>query len=135
MIAWDESLSIGVKAIDDQHRAIINLVNTLEANKNGGDEVAAANTLRFLRNYLNEHFAAEIELMRRHGYPKLDEHHEQHEQFVNHVIFFEIEKAFDAPPAELLTGVLAFLKEWCLCHISKEDKALGEFLKDQASCA
>jgi len=135
MIEWDASLSIGVEAIDAQHRAIVGLINALETEKDSGDDTAANNSLCFLRKYLNDHFAMEADLMLDRGYPGLEEHREQHEQFVNHVIFFEIEKAFNVASGELLTAVLAFLKEWFFNHIAKEDKALGEFLKAQAESA
>ena len=132
MIAWDDSLAVGVDEIDAQHQSIIALINDLAARKNQADETAAAQALHFLRNYLHDHFELETELMLDMGYPDLEAHRQQHELFVNHIIFFEIEKEFGVVSEQMLADILAFLKEWFLSHIQHEDKALGRFVRTQA---
>ena len=132
MIAWDESLAVGVAEIDAQHQAIIRLINGLAARQGQAEEADAAKALAFLRAYLHDHFDLETELMLDLGYPELDAHRQQHELFANHVIFFEIEKEFGVVSEQMLADILAFLKEWFFSHITKEDKALGEFVRVQA---
>lgn len=132
MIAWDESLAVGVTEIDEQHQAIIRLINDLAAKQGQAEDADAAKALTFLRAYLHDHFDLETELMLDLGYPELDAHRQQHELFANHVIFFEIEKEFGVVSEQMLADILVFLKEWFLSHITKEDKALGEFVRTQA---
>lgn len=132
MIAWDESLAVGVTEIDEQHQAIIRLINDLADRQEEADEAATAKALAFLRAYLHDHFDLETELMLDLGYPELEAHRQQHELFANHVIFFEIEKEFGVVSEQMLTDILAFLREWFISHITKEDKALGEFVRTQA---
>jgi hemerythrin len=133
MIAWDPSLSIGIQEIDEQHQAIVGLINELEANKDSHDPAVAVDALRFLRQYLNEHFDLECELMLDLCYPHLESHKQQHELFINHVIFFEIENEFGVVTAVMLGDILAFLKDWFVSHIATEDKALGEFVRTRAT--
>ena len=132
MIAWDESLAVGVAEIDEQHQSIIRLINDLAARQGQTEEADAAKALAFLRAYLHDHFDLETELMLDLGYPDLDAHRQQHELFANHVIFFEIEKEFGVVSEQMLADILGFLKEWFISHITKEDKALGEFVRTQA---
>ncbi|OLN31264.1 Methyl-accepting chemotaxis protein [Desulfovibrio sp. DV] len=132
MIAWDESLAVGVDEIDAQHQSIIALINDLATRKNQADEATTTQALHFLRNYLHDHFELETELMLDMGYPDLEAHRQQHELFVNHIIFFEIEKEFGVVSEQMLADILAFLKDWFLSHIQREDKALGRFVRTQA---
>lgn len=132
MMTWDESLAVGVAEIDEQHQSIIRLINELAARQGQAEEADAAKTLAFLRAYLHDHFDLETELMLDLGYPGLDAHRQQHELFANHVIFFEIEKEFGVVSEQMLADILVFLKDWFLSHITKEDKALGEFVRTQA---
>ena len=132
MIAWDDSLAVGIDEIDAQHKSIIALINELAAHKKQPDEAAAAQALNFLRSYLHDHFELETELMLDMAYPDLEAHRQQHELFVNHVIFFEIEKEFGVVSEQMLTDILDFLKDWFLSHIQLQDKALGRFVHSQA---
>lgn len=132
MIAWDPSLSIGIQEIDQQHQAIIGLINELEAQQGSHDLTIADKALRFLREYLNSHFDLEYELMLDLGYPELERHQQQHELFINHVIFFEIENEFGVVTAVMLRDILAFLQDWFFRHIDTEDRALGAFVRNQA---
>jgi len=131
MIEWDDSLSVGIEEIDSQHKSIITLINELEARKGQGDDAATAKALRFLRSYLHEHFDLETELMLDLGYPGRDAHQQHHELFVNHVIFFEIEKEFGMVSEQMLADILDFLRDWFLNHIKREDRKLGEFARSR----
>ena len=131
MIAWDDALTVGIAEIDSQHKSIIALINDLEALKGQGDDIAAAKALQFLRSYLHDHFEMEAELMLDLVYPGRAAHQQQHEQFVNHVIFFEIEKEFGVVSEQMLSDILAFLTEWFLTHITQEDRLLGAFARAQ----
>ncbi len=132
MIQWDASLAVGVTEIDEQHQAIIRLINDLASRQGQAEEADAAKALAFLRAYLHDHFDLETELMLDLGYPELDAHRQQHELFANHVIFFEIEKEFGVVSEQMLADILVFLHEWFISHITKEDKALGAFVRTQA---
>uniref|UniRef100_I2Q0V2 Hemerythrin-like metal-binding domain-containing protein n=1 Tax=Desulfovibrio sp. U5L TaxID=596152 RepID=I2Q0V2_9BACT len=132
MIAWNPSLSIGIQEIDEQHQAIVGLINELEANRDSHDPAVAAEAIRFLREYLNGHFDLECELMLDICYPHLESHKQQHELFINHVIFFEIENEFGVVTSVMLSDILAFLNDWFVSHIATEDRKLGAFARTRA---
>ncbi|EFL51350.1 hemerythrin-like metal-binding protein [Solidesulfovibrio fructosivorans JJ]] len=133
MIAWDPALALGLQEVDAQHQNIIRLINELDANRGGGKTQLAAETLRFLHDYLNSHFVLETKLMRDVGYPDIERHRENHELFANHVIFFEIEKEFGVVTDQMLDDILAFLLEWFLHHITTEDRELANFVRTRAA--
>ncbi|MEA4858669.1 MAG: bacteriohemerythrin [Solidesulfovibrio sp.] len=135
MISWDSCLSVGVTEIDEQHQAIIGLINDLEAKQDSDDPAVVTAALRFLRDYLERHFALEEKLMADIAYPHREHHLATHEQFVNHVIFFEIEKEFGLVTRQMVEDLLGFLMEWFVRHIASEDRALGAYLRaGPASC-
>ncbi len=70
----DERLSVGIRSIDDEHRALIVLIRDLARVLEQGEAVEARNLFAQLRAALEEHHADEEALMQRHRYPKLEEH-------------------------------------------------------------
>lgn len=132
MISWDACLSVGVEEIDAQHQAIIALLNDLEAKRGSDDPTVAVAALAFLREYVNQHFMLEEELMAKSGYPLYKEHVAIHESFVNSVIFLEIEREFDVLTCQMIESLLALLTDWFIRHISGDDMALGAYLRTKA---
>jgi hemerythrin len=78
---WDESLSIGVELIDEQHKKWIehlhNVQAALEARR-GMPQIAG--TLDFLVKYTQFHFTTEEKSMSETGYSGLESHKAMHEE-------------------------------------------------------
>lgn len=126
-IQWDDSLSVGVARIDDQHRKLIDMINDLDASVNQvWEEEAVFETLTGLFEYVQEHFRTEEELFDRHGYEGGAAHKKEHAAFVGRVLEFHrrIEDGGKIVAAELLT----YLQEWLLEHIRKSDMKYRPFL-------
>ena len=67
---WSNNLATGVPEIDNQHKEIINRVNSLSAAcSEGKGKEEVLRVLLFLEEYIKEHFAAEERLQLRHAYP------------------------------------------------------------------
>jgi hemerythrin len=127
-VAWDDAYSVGFELIDNQHKQLVQMVNTLFANCNMGDEAAEIAYLRTINKaieYAKTHFADEEKYMRLAGYPKLDKHIKEHEAFVAEIAksikLFETGKT--AP-----IKMVKFLQKWLLKHIAVSDKKAVPYL-------
>lgn len=83
LVSWDDASSVNIPIIDDQHRGIIGIINTLHffIEKKKADYYL--NTIfAMIYNYTKIHFATEEELMREIRYPGYKEHKFLHENLV-----------------------------------------------------
>ena len=79
-IIWSDILSVEVDEIDEDHRKLVNIFNTLNhavAEKESPEYLAAV--LEELINCTVWHFSHEERLMLKHGYKELKEHKAEHE--------------------------------------------------------
>jgi hemerythrin len=134
-IAWTAALAVGVDEIDTQHRELFFRLNALlVAMREGHGRDEIAKTLKFLEDYVVEHFSAEDRLMVKHGYPiqAAQAHRREHADFVR--TFGELKKEVQGGTAVPATFVLKLQRtvcDWLLSHIGKTDQELGKFLKAQ----
>ncbi|MDH3531650.1 MAG: bacteriohemerythrin [Gammaproteobacteria bacterium] len=80
LIEWKEEFSIGVTAVDLEHRSLIDLINDLHAEIGKGarqDDVVAA--LGEIYAQISAHFALEEKFMRETGYAAFPSHKNDHE--------------------------------------------------------
>jgi hemerythrin len=78
-IEWSDTLSIGVKEIDDQHRTLVDMLNKLnEAIHGGWGKEARREVIDTLIEYTRVHFATEESLMSISNYPNSKGHKKQH---------------------------------------------------------
>jgi len=127
LITWDDSLSVGVRALDDQHKDLIQTLNELhEAMLKGHSKQAAGPLLERLAKYTKEHFAAEEAMMTRTGYRQLEAHRGKHLELTCQVE--EYVARFQRGDIALSVHLLDFLRSWLSTHIQKEDRAYGPWL-------
>jgi len=131
-IIWDESLSIGVELIDEQHKKWIghihNVQAAIEAHR-GMPQIAS--TLDFLINYTQFHFSTEEKSMSETGYSGLEDHRARHEELkgtLDHLIedFNE-----EGVTEKLNEAIGTFLGNWLRNHIRVVDQAFAAFLKEK----
>jgi hemerythrin len=130
LIAWNQSLSVEIKLIDEQHQKLIGYINKLyEYMKLGKGKEVLGETLINLIDYTRFHFKTEEDLFEKYGYIEKDHHKGEHDAFVEKVAkFFE-----DYKDGKLLVTieVFQFLSDWISNHIMKSDKKYTPFLKDK----
>jgi len=68
-ITWSEKLETGIASIDEQHRQIVDLINTLQENIGRGELTLAAQTLQTLIEHKMAHCEHEEALLRHSGFP------------------------------------------------------------------
>lgn len=127
LMAWNDSLSIKVKQVDDQHKKLVDMVNELhDAMKEGKGNEVLGKILTGLINYTATHFATEEKLMAQYGYPESPGHKSEHEKLVKQVV--ELQNNFKAGKAILTLDVMMFLKGWLVKHIQGDDRKFGAYL-------
>jgi len=128
-LAWEDKYSVGVKAMDNQHMAMIGMLNELYDAMMSGQALAITGPLlQKLVDYTNTHFSAEEALMQSSRFPGFAEHHVRHEKLVeqvrDYIARFEHDDLF------LPIQLMHFLRDWLSTHIQKEDKEYGPWLRE-----
>ncbi len=129
-LKWDESLSVGIAEIDNQHQELFNRINSLgEAYEKGAVKEEIARIMRFLTDYVIGHFLMEENYMTAYDYPMFTAHKAQHEEFIK--TFTDLKSRFqeDAGGLGVLAGTAELLGDWWINHINEIDMELGRFLR------
>lgn len=116
---WDSSYSVGIPAIDEQHKILIDMINTMIDNPDA-DYVSetVSGLLMKATAYAVDHFRLEEDHMASIGYPGLAVHRQEHKKFLvkmARVSLLVMEKK-EGP-----TDLLAFFKTWLTHHILYSD--------------
>ena len=124
--AWTEAMSVGVPALDADHRCLVRIINLLEdAEGNDAGRVIAI-VMDTLSVYCRYHFAREEQVMNACGFPALTFHRREHEGFCR-TIAGMAEREVDAAAAQEL---LEYLKAWLLHHILIQDMAYKPYVAE-----
>ena len=132
-IVFNDTLRTGNDLIDSQHQELIARVNKLtEDCRVGTEKLVAVQTLGFLMDYTNVHFADEEKLQADNEYPLLEAHKVQHASFVKAVN--ELKDMLDVeegPSESFVEAVKKNIVEWLLNHICVWDKQVAQFIKEK----
>ena len=125
-IEWNDTFSVGVKALDMQHKKIIRMFNDLvdNASANAGSEIVSR-LLTTLVDYASEHFKYEEQLLRDHGYPDLQQQKDDHMQFRRQAA--ELCLSASQQNEKVVHDLLNFLHDWWTDHILIEDRKYSAF--------
>lgn len=128
-VAWTEALSVGVDEIDAQHQELYRRVDAFLAalaERRAAPELEPL--VRYLREYVREHFGEEQRLMEFCFYPGLGEHLAEHHRFEAEYEALAGELARTGPTFGLARRLVALLTDWLDTHLATTDRAFGTFL-------
>lgn len=126
---WNSDLSVNVRKFDDQHKKLLNLINSLyDAMLDGEGNEIVGMVLHALALYTATHLVEEEKMLQAHGYPGFSTHKMQHDKLTANVYALQ---ANLASGETLSVSVLEFLRDWLLKHIQVEDKRYGVFLNSK----
>ncbi len=131
-IEWDDSLSVGINLIDEQHKMLIDRISDLSKAvdaQQGIQEILK--TIDFMLEYTNFHFSTEEKHMSRLKYPAMNDHLQQHDEFKNMVNTMIEDWKEDGATKTLSNSINTYLINWLYNHIKKTDVEFGQFLKKQ----
>ena len=126
-IIWDETLSVEVDEIDEDHRKLVDLFNILSHSVVEGD---AADYIEAVLEELISctiwHFKHEERLMLLYKYEGIVEHKAEHDELIDSVK--ELQKKFQKENKLLTNEDIEFLEDWLTSHILGQDMKLGFYL-------
>ncbi|MDD2367577.1 MAG: bacteriohemerythrin [Desulfuromonadaceae bacterium] len=131
-IEWRDSLSIGVEAIDNQHKELLSRFDKLLNACQEGKGIAELKVLLlFLEEYVHTHFRDEEALQKLHRYPEYESHKAEHIYFIEQLKKLKAETDKSGVSTHHVVETNNMLLKWLLNHISKVDTTLGKFLKSE----
>ncbi len=126
-VDWRPAFSVGHMTIDEQHRALLDIVNRMHRVLEGGGQAAELNgVVEELTTYTLHHFAYEEHVMEQCGFPGIEEHKRKHRAMMARVQAFRDEAAKGGAAVPL--KLMAFLKDWLTKHILSTDMEYSGFL-------
>lgn len=132
MIEWTKDLDVEDSFINEQHKTLIGKLNEfLFALKKGKGKEEIFKTLKFLDNYAIFHFDAEENYMKKINYPDYSIHKEKHIYLKNELKNYNDRIKKESESLTFILNFASFFTDWLLNHIKKEDKKIGEFLKNK----
>ena len=123
---WQNSFSVGIKLIDEQHNELINLTNKLFASCMGGHEKSKTifiATIREVTDYVDYHFCIEEIIMETMYYPRCTEHKKEHADFKREV-FNMAEDVYEGKIHAPLS-IVCYLRNWVLQHVAECGDKMG----------
>ena len=127
---WKEEYSVGINAINKQHKVIIELMNDLfESIRDAREDMVIEEVLQELIKYSKYHFGLEKTLFEKYTYPKVEGHLKEHQYFVEKIESFmkELTNNKQVVPIETLD----YLKNWFQNHMMKTDVDYGQYFKEK----
>ncbi len=132
-IQWSPALAVGVPEIDAQHQELFRRADRLVSALRTGDRSEVEPLIRYLGDYVVEHFAAEERFMHEIGFPGLEGHRAVHlafrEEFATMLTDYERK---GATPLVALT-LHNWLSDWLRRHVGGLDVEIGRFAAAKAS--
>ena len=117
---WSTELSVNVRKIDDEHRKLIEMINSLnEAMLARKGREAQKATIDAMVGYAATHFATEERYMQAFSYQGYEAHRLEHQKFTAKAL--ELQARADRASFILTIEILNFLRGWLQSHIMATD--------------
>jgi hemerythrin len=128
LLRWKDDYSVGIEAVDHEHRELIDLINRLhdELDSPGAKLTVPAFFGDLLRG-ISAHFALEEKIMRDEAYDKLGPHKADHERLLEDLceIMHAFEHSEEIDRIELSQRLDAWFSHHFRTHDAKLHRELG----------
>ncbi len=131
LLEWKDSYSVGVDAVDHEHRELIDLINTLHeeltTGEGGKDRRDPVEIFGDIFKGISSHFALEEKFMREHGYDQLSDHKGDHERLLDELrdIMDDYDGGGDAESARISERLGAWFAHHFKTHDARLHTRLG----------
>jgi len=123
LLTWKSEYSVGIEAVDLEHREMIELINELY------DEMSDKKNPESIEHFLGDihatisaHFALEERVMQRSNYSEYEDHKDDHEELLDQIR--DLMDSFDSDPDSGLSLLQERLSDWFGSHFSTFDARL-----------
>ena len=123
LLTWKDEYSVGIEAIDHEHKELIDLINRLHAGLDAADaKLTVPAFFGDLLKGISAHFALEEKFMRDHSYRGAGPHKEDHERLLDELR--EIMDAFEGAEEIDALELSRQLDTWFSRHFRTHDAEL-----------
>ncbi len=129
IIEWSNDFALGIDEIDEQHKALVGMINALDASTHA--EYSADKMRRLLaelNDYVREHFGFEERLMAGGGCSPefVTRHCGEHAYFRS--VLRDLTADFENGRTSITVTLIEYLVHWLLHHIAVVDRAMAQQL-------
>lgn len=126
---WTEAMSVGVPALDSDHRCLVRIINLLAVGDHGAQSRTTVETvLETVSMYARYHFAREERLLDACGFPAARVHRAEHAKFTRFAK--DLRGRFAGRAGATVAGeLLDYLSEWLYHHILIQDMAYKPYVR------
>lgn len=128
LIAWRDEFSVGVDAVDQEHREMIELIANLDdAMQQDMSHDSVVRGLGEIYARIALHFALEEKIMRDAAYPELVDHKQDHERLLDVLldVIDDVDEAGGYDRASLSRTLEAWFSDHFRTHDAKLHRRLG----------
>jgi hemerythrin len=126
---WTEAMSVGVPALDADHKCLVRTINVLrELDREEGAKATVETVLDTLKLYGRTHFKREERVMDAVRFPGGAFHRAEHQNFVRHIEF--LRSRFASGKAEPTRELYDYLTGWLRHHILIQDMAYKPYVSN-----
>ncbi len=123
LINWRDEFSVGVAAVDHEHREMIALINELDgAMQDDTSQASVVQALGEIYARISAHFALEEKIMRKARYTHFAEHKQDHEQLLDELL--DVVDSVDEEGRYDRADLSRSLERWFSDHFRTHDAKL-----------
>ncbi|XLQ20577.1 MAG: bacteriohemerythrin [Candidatus Moraniibacteriota bacterium] len=129
---WTEDMSVNHNILDKQHKQLFEKINSLlDAIVDKTADNVVIDLIDFFEKYMNGHLVYEEQYLKDIGYPQTQEHHKQHQVFVDKYKELKVVcSEADADKHKLVFEIENFMGSWLTNHILIEDQKYAKYIKN-----
>ena len=128
-LIWDNTLSVQIQEIDEDHRRLVDLFNLLNHAVEDGEKKDYIDAiLEELISCTVWHFRHEERLMLKYAYDGYSEHRKEHEELIDSIKALQQERKKEG--ISVTQDDIEFLEHWLTGHILGADMDLGAYLSE-----
>jgi hemerythrin len=128
LLHWKDTYSVGIEAVDHEHKELIELINRLHEELDAADaKLTVPAFFGDLLEGITAHFALEEKFMRDRGYDRLRPHKEDHERLLDELreIMDAFERSEEIDPVELGLRLDTWFSRHFRTHDAQLHQAIG----------
>ena len=132
LISWNDSFSVKIKSIDDQHKILFDIVNdtyTMITNEENNSPTEIVKIIDRLKVYALMHFGAEEHFFNTFGLPVSEDHEKAHAAFESKIS--QLQEDLLAGDTEVPINIIRYVSNWLVSHIKTVDKKHCEYLVER----
>ena len=127
LVTWKDEFSVGVAAVDLEHRELIELINGLDGDmQEYATQTTVVETLGEIYARISAHFALEEKIMRDAGYDGFAAHKQDHERLLDELL--DVIDSVDDAGRYDRAGLSRDLDRWFSDHFRTHDAKLHQKL-------